>query len=182
LAALVESKACIVFEKSYAAVFHMKCFDLYRAAAAEDPEATAESRWWPLLVSSEPVGEAARRVCVDLGIVLSDPSRMPLPALLYAASRPHADDYLPEAELGELVRLGERACVPMQSRWRIDGQPRTVTANLDHLSANDVGDLLFLQDELTQDFLDTFEVNQPGLIERRAAQLSGRLQALSMAI
>lgn len=100
IAAWIEAKACTVLDKTHVAVFHVKCFDLFRSAAAEHPEAIGSARWWPVLVSSEPAAEAARRVCCDLGIVLCDPQRIPLPALLHAAAKPNADDYLSEATLG----------------------------------------------------------------------------------
>ena len=52
--AWIESKARTTLNKSDVAVFQLKCFDFYRAAASEYPEQTAGASWWPLLVSSEP--------------------------------------------------------------------------------------------------------------------------------
>jgi hypothetical protein len=177
IAAWIEAKACTTLEKAHAAVFHVKCFDLYRAAAAEFPEATAAANWWPMLVSSEPASDAARRVCCDLGIVLCDPVRIPLPALLHAAAKPNADDYLPEAPLGELVALAEPLCRPMQRRWRIDASTRTLTLDLKHASPESIGDVLYLQDELTEDLLDALDCHAPGHLERRARALGDRLPA-----
>ena len=77
IGAWIESKARTTLNKSDVAVFHLKCFDLYRAAASEYPEQTAQAKWWPLLVSSEPTGEAVRRICCDLGVVVCDPQRLP---------------------------------------------------------------------------------------------------------
>ena len=54
IAAWIESKARTKLNKSDVAVFHLKCFDLYRKSASQYPEQTAKARWWPLLVSSEP--------------------------------------------------------------------------------------------------------------------------------
>lgn len=176
LAIWIESKACSALDKSYAATFHVKCFDLYRGAASVEPAATAAAEWWPILVSSEPAGDSTRSVCCDLGIVLCDPQCLPVPALLYAAGKPNADEYLPETELGELVRLGERACISMQERWRIDPETRTVVMSLDVLTPTEVADLLFLQDSLTEDFLDAMELHAPGYLERRAAALGSRLR------
>ena len=177
----IESKARTTLDKPDIAVFQLKCFDLYRAAACEYPRETADASWWPLLVSSEPTSEAVRRVCCDLGVVACDPQRIPLPALLYAASRPNADDYLPESHLGELVRLGERACVAMQQRWRLDVERRVISLRLDSVDSTDIEDLLFLQDELTEDFLDAFEVHEPGVLEQRASALVGRYEAARLA-
>ena len=46
-----------------------------------------------------------RRSCVTLGIVLCEPEALPLPLLLRIAGKPNADEYLPETQLAELVRL-----------------------------------------------------------------------------
>ncbi len=170
-----------MLNKTDAAVFHIKCFDLFRQVASEYPEQTSEARWWPLLVSSEPTDDAVRKMCCDLGIVLCDPQRLPLPALLYAASQPNADDYLSEVHLGELVHLAETACAPMQQRWRLDIDAREVCISLDNLNSTEIEDLLFLQDELTEDFLDVFEMHAPGVLERKAQNLVERFEAVRMA-
>ncbi len=176
----VESKARTNLNKSDVAEFHLKCFDLYRASASEYPEQTANSRWWSLLVSSEPTSETIRRICYDLGVVVCDPQRLPLPALLFAASSPNADDYLPEIQLGELVRLAEAACAPMQRRWRLDVKRRSVCISLDNLNATDIDDLLFLQDELTEHFLHSFETHAPEALNRRARDLVERFEAVRL--
>ena len=181
IGAWIESKARTTLDKSDVAVFHVKCFDLHREAASEYPEQTAKAKWWPLLVSSEPTDEAVRRMCCDLGVVVCDPRRLPLPALLFAASRPNADDYLSETHLGELVRLAEPACAPMQQRWRLDIDRRVVSLCLDNMDSTEIVDLLFLQDELTQDFLDVFEVHTPGVLDRRASALAKRFEAARLA-
>ena len=175
--AWIESKARVGLDKSDVAVFHLKCFDLYREVASVYPEQTAEARWWPLLVSSEPTTQSIRKVGCDLGVVVCDPKRLPLPALLFTASRPNADDYLSEVHLRELVRLAEAACVPMQRRWRLDVVNREVTMSLDSIVSAEIEDLLFLQDELTEDFLDAFEVNAPGILDQRASALVERFEA-----
>ena len=181
IGAWIESKARNTLDKSDVAVFYVKCFDLYREAASEYPEQTAKGRWWSLLVSSEPTDEAIRKMCCDLGVVICDPQRLPLPALLFAASRPHADDYLSEVHLGELVRLAEAACAPMQQRWRLDIDKREVSLSLDNMNSTNIADLLFLQDELTEDFLDAFEVNAPGFLDQQASALVERFEAARLA-
>ena len=177
----IESKARSTLNKPDVAVFHIKCFDLYREVASEYPEQTSEARWWPLLVSSEPTDDTIRKMCCDLGVVVCDPQRLPLPALLFAASRPNADDYLSEIHLGELVHLAEAACAPMQRRWRLDIEAREACISLDNLDATEIEDLLFLQDELTEDFLDAFEVHAPRVLERRARNLVERFEAVRLA-
>ena len=106
---------------------------------------------------------------------------LPLPALMFAASRPNADDYLSETHLGELVRLAEPACAPMQERWCLDADRRVVSMRLDNMDSTEIADLLFLQDELTEDFLDAFEVHAPGVLEQRALALVERFEAARLA-
>lgn len=181
IGAWIESKARNALDKSDVAVFYVKCFDLYREAASEYREETAKAKWWSLLVSSEPTDETVRKTSCDLGVVVCDPQRLPLPALLFAASRPNADDYLSEIHLGELVRLAEAACSPMQQRWRLDIDKREVSLSLDNMNSTEIADLLFLQDELTEDFLDAFEVNAPGVLDQRASALVERFEAARLA-
>lgn len=177
----VESKSRSALNKSDIAVFHLKCFDLYREVASEYLQDTSEARWWTLLVSSYPTDESIRRICCDLGVVLCDPLRLPLPALLFAASRPNADDYLPESHLREVVRLAEAACAPMQARWRLDMDGREIRLSLDSLNSTEIQDLLFLQDELTDHFLDAFEMHAPGELDKRASALAERFEAARLA-
>ena len=181
ITALIESKARTKLNKSDVAVFHLKCFDLYRKAASEYPEQTAKARWWPLLVSSEPTGETVRRICCDLGVMVCDPQRLSLPALLFAAAQPNADDHLSEVHLSELVRLAEAVCVPMQLRWRLDTDSRTVNLRLDDIDSTGITDLLFLQDELTEDILEAYEARRPRELDRRAAPLIERFEAARLA-
>ena len=81
-----------------------------------------------------------------------------------------------------MVRLGEAACAPMQQRWRLDIDKREVSLNLDNMNSTEITDLLFLQDELTEDFLDAFEVNDPGVLDQRASTLVERFEAARLGI
>lgn len=172
----VEAKARSTVDKTDVAVFDMKCADLYKAAARHNPDATRSATWWPLVVSSEPVGEPVRRLCMSLGIVLCDPQRVPLPVLLRAAGNPDADMHLPETLLTETVRLFESPCRPMQERWSVSDCGRTLALALhEEPDAAALGDALYVQDELTGDLLDYFDIEAPGRLEDRAAHLALRL-------
>ena len=57
IGAWLEAKACSVLDKSHVAVFHVKCFDFYRASAAEFVEATASA---PLVAGSHLVRGSRR--------------------------------------------------------------------------------------------------------------------------
>ena len=80
-----------------------------------------------------------------------------------------------------MVRLAEAACAPMQQRWRLDIDKREVSLSLDNMNSTDIADLLFLQDELTEDFLDAFELNAPGFLDQRASALVERFEAARLA-
>lgn len=69
----------------------------------------------------------------------------------------------------------------MQRRWQVDAERRALNIDLDHLSAQKIGDLLYLQDELTEDLLDALDVHAPGYLERRAGPLADRLRAARLA-
>jgi len=172
----IESKARSTLRKADVAVFDMKCADLYAAAARHHPGALRSESWWPVFVSSEPAREPIRRLCMSLGKVLCDPQRVPLPTLLRVAANPEADMHLPETLLSEAVRLFEGAWRPMQERWRLSGSGRTLSFMLaTRLGPAALGDALYVQDELTGDLLDYFDVDAPGQLQQRAAELAIRL-------
>ena len=70
---------------------------------------------------------------------------------------------------------------PMQQRWHVDIDSRVVSLRLDNMDSTEIGDLLFLQDELTEDLLDAFEVHAPGALDRRASALVERFEAARLA-
>lgn len=176
----LEAKARPVIKEDIATL-HMKCLDLYTAAVAEDPSGVTAERWWPVIMSSEPSGEAARRLCAGWGVVLCDPATLPLVALFDAASQPVADIYVPEARLSELLRIGASAIAPMQTRWRANSEQRELRLTLERLTPRAIGDLLWLQDELTGDLLDAFDVHAPGYIAARGGALADRMEAAALA-
>lgn len=176
----IEAKARRRLDKADVAVFDLKCFDLYRGACLDHPDAVGKASWWPLFVSSEPVAEAVRRVCVDLRIGLCDPQRLPLANILRAAGKPAADSHLPEDLMGDFVRLAEPVVGPMQGRWRLDARWGEVRSSLASLGPRDIGELLFLQDELSAELYDAFDVHCPGWLSRRAGDLADRLTAAAV--
>lgn len=52
---------------------------------------------------------------------------------------------------------------------------------LDHMDSTEIADLLFLQDELTEDLLDAFEVHAPGVLDRRTFALVEGYEASRLA-
>lgn len=179
----IEAKARELLDKSDIAVFNLKCWDLYTAAIRHEQALTSRGHWWPVLVSSEPASEAVRRLCMALGITLCDPMRVPLPVLLRAAGHPEADLHLPETMLAEAVRLFAWPCRSIQERWPVSDDGRSLLLSLDsYADATTIGDALYIQDELTPDVLDYFDLDAPGLVDRRAERLMVRLHHSATAV
>lgn len=100
---IVECKATAGgISKGDAALFHFKVMDFYQKKIAT---ASAE-RWWRILCGTTSTPFTARAAAASLGILVCDPSRLPLPVLVRAAGGPAADMHLPEPLLQEIVRLG----------------------------------------------------------------------------
>jgi len=180
--AWLECKARVELGKEDVAVFAFKCLDLYKGTIAEDPRAATDACWWPVFVSSEPTTESVKRSCISLGIVLCEPESLPLPVLLRIAGKPNADEYLSETELAEFVRLAEPHVGPIQSRWHFDLERKALWTPLRQHTRREIGDLLYLQDELTGDFMDAVDLHAPGYLEHRAAELTDRLVAASQSV
>ena len=128
-----------------------------------------------MLVSASAVSNSVRTLCFRLGIVLCEPEHFPLPVLLHAASLPIADDHLSRTKLQQLVRLGEVSCEPLQRRWRIVGDE--VRFRPRQWSEQDRDDLLWLQDELSDDLFDLYDALTPGRLDRRVAHLQREIAA-----
>jgi hypothetical protein len=171
---------CLVFEakskatgvtKADIAVFGLKTFDYY---VSQFPKAFTMP-WWRLIISASSVSLNLRRLCLHEGILLRGPRQMPLPTLLHLASKPSANQFLDELKVTELVRLGERACEPLQERWK--AQPNgTMTFSLRRWAATEIDDLLWLQERLSGDVMDLYDTHHPGKLERRIEQLTARLE------
>lgn len=150
--------------------FDRKTFDLYIARHS----AGERGPHWRVLVSAGPMHDSLRRYCFLYGILTVEPNLIPLPVLLRMASRQRADQYFPDNILGELVRLGEPASLPMEGRYVPDG-PDHLRFNLRLLSHTDLEDLLWLQKTLTEDLLELVDYEKPGYFESEAAELIARL-------
>lgn len=159
--------------KADVALFDLKTFDYF----AGNLDAAKGGSWWRVLVSASEVQENLRRLLAQLGVVLCDPACLPLPVLVHAAGRPSADQFLPGPLLGEMIRLGEPALLPMQQRWRIEGEELRFRPRI--FTRDDLDDLLWVQKELTGQLLDLYDLYRPGLLETRATAHLWRLEALA---
>ena len=156
--------------KGDVALFHIKVMDFYQKRI---PTACGE-KWWRVLCGTTTTAPAARATAVNLGLLICDPGRLPLPVLVRAAGRPSADMHLPELLLQEIVRLGERALRPQQERWPYRAHAGEIGFRPDLWKDNEIKDLLWLEDELSGSLVDLYERYRPGVLERRAARLIWR--------
>lgn len=166
-----KSQSCGV-TKADAALFHEKTLDFY----CERPHAVGRERWWRLMVSSSPVSDTVRAFCIQLGLILCDPIRLPLPVVVRTACHPSADLHLRETLLQEAVRMGEPALMPLQNRWAYDPITRDIRFKPRVLRAGEIRDLIWLQDELGSDILDLYDLHRPGALERRGSMLHSKLR------
>ncbi|RKH41311.1 hypothetical protein D7Y23_33255 [Corallococcus sp. AB050B] len=146
-------------------VFDRKTFDLYMARMRAG-QAGAHHR---ILVSSTPVREDLLRYCYLYGILCVDPLLLPLPLLLGMAARPAADLFFDPVLLSELVRLGEPACAPLETRYAPKGDSMRIS--LHEPSAKDLEDLTWIHRVLSDEVLEVLDIELPGYFEDRAERL-----------
>ena len=153
--------------KADVALFHQKVMDFYCAK----PGQFSREHWWRILVSSSPVFDNVREFCASIGLVLTEPGVLPLPVVLWIASRPSADIRLRETLLQDAVRLGERALAALQEMWAYDSKTGKICFKPSTMHPQEINDLLWLQEELGSDILNLYEVHRPDWLERRSEQL-----------
>ena len=161
--------------KADAAVFHEKTLDFY----CERPDVLARERWWRLMISSSPVTDGVRAFCVQLGVILCDPVRLPLPVVVRTGCHRSADLSFRETLLHEVVRLGEPALMSMQKRWTYEATSGDIRFKPQVLSAGEIEDLLWLQDELGADILDLYDLCHEGVLEKRQRTLIARFRKVA---
>lgn len=161
--------------KADAAIFHYKIMDYYQRKI----RTASQEQWWGFLCGTMPTITSARASAINLGLIVCDPGRLPLPVLFRAASRPAADMHLPENLLQEIVRLGERALSCHQERWPYRAESRKISFNPHSWSETEIQDLLWLQDELSDSILDLYKKRRPGLLERCATELMWRAKKVA---
>jgi hypothetical protein len=173
---IIESKAVAGgIAKGDVTLFHFKVMDFYQKQIFK----ASQEKWCPLLCSATPTAIPARATALSLGMLLCDPGRLPLPVLMRAASRPAADMHLPEALLQEIVRLGERALLPLQERWRYCRATGQISFSPGHWTNADIADLLWLEDELSGCLLDLYASQRPGVLQERAKNLIWRARKVA---
>jgi hypothetical protein len=168
---LVEAKATNEVSKTDIAVFELKLTDYYFGRW----ERAGNHAWFPLLAAAGAVSESARRLAIHRSIILCDYARLPLPVLYHHASHPTTLGKLPEDMRREMMRLAPRAIAPLQQRYLARQDLGGLLLRPMPYTSDEIDDLVFLQDEFTDNVLDRYDRLAPGRLEARAARLQRRL-------
>ena len=106
---------------------------------------------------------------------LCDPERLALPVLYHHTTHPASADSLPDQLVSELKRLAPRALETLQERYRGDLDEGVLRLDPDPYTADELDDLLYPQDELTDEVLARYDRLHPGRLERRGVDLAQAL-------
>ena len=90
--------------------------------------------------------------------------------------------WIDESSLSEFVRLAEPLVAPLQARFPIDPQTEELRWSLREPSAREIGDLLFLQEQITGDVFDAFDHHTPHHFDRHGAALVERLHTAALSV
>ena len=141
--------------KSDVMIFLMKTFDYYLGKLHEgrrDPT-------WRFLVSATSVEHALSVFCIQQGIVIVDPTFLPLPMLLRFVARTEADRLFDDAELAEAVRLFEPACSPLERIFVPQGN--ALHLEVDRFLSNEANDTQWLATRMSEDILIEIKNQSP---------------------
>lgn len=131
--------------KSDVMIFMQKSFDYYLGRLKEGRKGPT----WRLFISSTPLDESVHIYCIQQGVILIEPSLLPLPTLLRFVAQPEAEDIFGDTYLSEAVRLFEPACAPLEHIFVPDaGALRLETRRF---FGSDTDDALWLAKQMTTD-------------------------------
>jgi len=137
--------------------------------------AVAVQHWHPISVCAVSATESMRRICAARAMLLCDPERLPLPVLYHHATHRDSASHLPEPMCSELRRLAPRASASIQQRIIPAVKAGELRLRPAPYTRDEIDDLLWLQDELTDEVLERYDLVAPGRLERRAAPPHGAL-------
>ena len=128
-------------------LFLQKTFDYYLGKLSEgrrDPT-------WRILVSATLVDPELSVFCIQQGLILVDPTCLPLPVLLRYVSHPKAEELFDDAQLSEAVRLFEPACWPIERIFVPHGND--LHLNTDRFLNSEADDTHWLATQMSSDIL-----------------------------
>ena len=170
---LIEAKAGRTVSKADLAVFELKVTDFYFARA----HVVVAHAWWPILVCAAPVPDSLRRLAAHRAVILCDPDRLALPVLYHHAIHPASARSLPQPLVSELRALAPPALASLQHRYHYDASIGGMVLRPSPYTHEQLDDLLYLQDELTDEVLARYDRLAPGRLERRAARHAAQFAA-----
>ena len=135
-------------------VFLQKSFDYYLSRIAEGRHGPT----WRFLVSATPVGHDLCVYCIQQGVIVVDPTFIPIPSLLRFIGKVEAEDVFNDTELAEADRLFEPACRPLERVFSL--QDNQLHLDLERFFGREASDAQWLADQMTSNILE--HIAQPG--------------------
>ena len=129
-------------------VFLQKSFDYYLGRIAEGRHGPT----WRFLVSATPVGHDLCVYCIQQGVIVVDPTFIPIPSLLRFIGRSEAEDMFNDTELAEADRLFEPACRPLEQVFSL--QDNQLHLDLKRFFGREATDAQWLADQMTSDIIE----------------------------
>lgn len=150
-------------------IFDRKTFDYYVNLVRRN----LRGFHYRVLASATAIDVSLRRYGFLYGIILVEPSVCPLPLLLAVAEKPESDALFPEGLIGDFLDLTEQACSAMEGRFVPDG--RYLRFDTKMLPESQLDDLIYLQEEFSELWLDFLDHNRPNYYELRAEAILERV-------
>lgn len=135
-------------------LFIQKTFDYYVAKLYEGRRGPT----WRFLVSATPVGHPLSVYCMQQGVIVVDPTFLPLPTLLRFVGRPEAEEVFDDVQLAEAVRLFEPACLPLERIFVPQGND--LHLGMGRFFGREADDAQWLAAQMTSDLLTS--IHQTG--------------------
>ena len=135
-------------------IFIQKSFDYYLSRIAEGRHGPT----WRFLVSATPVGHDLCVYCIQQGVIVIDPTFIPIPSLLRFIGKAEAEDVFNDTELAEADRLFEPACRPLEQVFSL--KDNQLHLDLKRFFGREASDAQWLADQMTSDVLE--RIAKPG--------------------
>ena len=166
-ALVVESKALrsSALDKSQVLTFDRKTFDYYVSLR----RAGRESILHRAMISAYPVSEEIYRYSYVYGLQIVSPDYLPLPYLRRVLGGPNSGERFSKVQLNEFERLAAKACGTLEEIFRPN--KRCLIFDMDRFGSNEVDDLLWLHQELSNDVIEFADDRFPGYFEDRFESL-----------
>jgi len=146
-------------------VFIQKTFDYYLNRLSQGRRTST----WRFLVSSSPVGHDLSVYCIQQGVIVVDPTFIPIPSLLRFISKTEAEDVFNDMQLAEAVRLFEPACLPLDRVFVL--QDNHLFVDLERFFGGEASEAQWLADQMSEDILAKADESGRDPLKERAEAL-----------